>query len=119
LPMVAVHESRLAQLFQNLISNAIKYRGKEAPRIHIAAHQRDGWCVFSVSDNGIGIEAQYAERIFGLFKRLHGRDEYPGSGIGLAICQRVVEQYGGRIWLEQSTPGEGSTFCFSVPSRSR
>jgi PAS domain S-box-containing protein len=119
LPMVAIHEGRLAQLFQNLISNAIKYRSKEVPRVHVGADERDGWCVFSVADNGIGIEAQYAEQIFGLFKRLHGRDRYPGSGIGLAICQRVVEQYGGRIWLEQSTPGGGSTFCFALPSRTR
>jgi PAS domain S-box-containing protein len=118
LPMVAIHESRLTQLFQNLISNAIKYRGDRAPRVHVAAEERDGWSLFSVSDNGIGIESQYAERIFGLFKRLHGRDEYPGSGIGLAICQRVVEQYGGRIWLERSAPGEGSTFCFCLPGRS-
>jgi PAS domain S-box-containing protein len=119
LPVVAIHEGRLAQLFQNLISNAIKYRSKEVPRVQVRADERDGWCVFSVVDNGIGIEAQYAERIFGLFKRLHGRDQYPGSGIGLAICQRVVEQYGGRIWLEQSTPGGGSTFCFALPSRTR
>ena len=119
LPMVAIHESRLAQLFQNLISNAVKYRGKEAPRVHIAAAERDGWCVFSVEDNGIGIEPQYADRIFCLFKRLHNRDEYPGSGIGLAICQRVVAQYGGRIWLERSAPGGGSTFCVSLPSRNR
>ncbi|HEY7337133.1 MAG TPA: PAS domain S-box protein [Bryobacteraceae bacterium] len=117
LPWVAVHESRLTQLFQNLIGNAIKYRGKEVPRVSIAAAQRDGWWVFSVADNGIGIEPQYAEQIFGLFKRLHSRDEYPGSGIGLAICQRVVEQYGGRIWLERSAPGGGSVFCFSIPSR--
>jgi PAS domain S-box-containing protein len=117
LPIVAMHESRLAQLFQNLITNAIKYRSEEVPRVHIAADQRDGWCIFSVVDNGIGIEPQFAEQIFGLFKRLHGRDEYPGSGIGLAICQRVVEQYGGRIWLEQSAPGRGSTFSFALPSR--
>ncbi len=117
LPAVSIHESRLAQLFQNLVSNALKYRGKEVPRVHVAAAERDGWWVFSVVDNGIGIEPQYADRIFGLFKRLHGRDEYPGSGIGLAICQRVVEQYGGRIWLERSTPGKGSTFCFALPSR--
>ncbi|MCU1339187.1 MAG: putative histidine kinase, classic [Bryobacterales bacterium] len=117
LPMVAIHESRLAQVFQNLIGNAIKYRSEEVCRVHVTADERDGWCVFSVADNGIGIESKYAERIFGLFKRLHGRDEYPGSGIGLAICQRVVEQYGGRIWLEHSEPGRGSTFCFSIPSR--
>jgi light-regulated signal transduction histidine kinase (bacteriophytochrome) len=119
LPVVAIHEVRLTQLFQNLLSNAIKYRRKEAPHVHIRADERDGWRVFSVVDNGIGIEPQYAQQIFGLFKRLHGPDEYQGSGIGLAICQRVVEQYGGRIWLERSTPGEGSTFCFSLPSRIR
>jgi PAS domain S-box-containing protein len=117
LPIVAIHEGRLAQLFQNLIGNALKYRAQAPPRIDIKADDRDGWCVFSVTDNGIGIEPQFAEQIFGLFKRLHGRDEYPGSGIGLAICQRVVEQYGGRIWLEQSAPGQGSTFCFAIPAR--
>jgi len=121
LPAVVIHENRLAQVFQNLISNAIKYSDsdKEVPRVQITAAEQDGWCVFSVADNGIGIDAQYAEQIFGLFKRLHGRDQYPGSGIGLALCQRVVEQYGGRIWLERSAPGEGSTFCFAVPSRAQ
>jgi PAS domain S-box-containing protein len=116
LPVVAMHECRLAQLFQNLISNAIKYRSKEVPCVRVTAERRDGWIVFSVIDNGIGIEPQYAEQIFGLFKRLHPRSEFPGSGIGLAICQRVVEQYGGRIWLEDSAIGRGSTFCFSIPA---
>jgi PAS domain S-box-containing protein len=115
LPLVAMHQGRLAQLFQNLVSNAIKYRGTEAPRVHISAEERDGWCLFSVADNGIGIAPEFAEQIFGLFKRLHHQDEYPGSGIGLAICQRIVEQYGGRIWLEQSALGRGSTFCFAIP----
>jgi len=119
MPAAAIHPTRLAHLFQNLISNAIKYRGKEAPRVQVAGYERDGWCVFSIKDNGIGIEPQFAEQIFGLFKRLHGREEYPGSGIGLSICQRIVEQYGGRIWLEQSAPGGGSTFCFSIPARPR
>jgi PAS domain S-box-containing protein len=119
LPPVSIHESRLAQLFQNLISNAIKYRSAEVPRVHVSACIRDGWCVFSVADNGIGIEPQYAERIFELFKRLHGREQYPGSGVGLAICQRIVEQYGGRIWLDTSSSGRGSTFCFAVPHRAR
>jgi PAS domain S-box-containing protein len=117
LPVVAMHEIHLSQLFQNLISNALKYRGKEAPRVHISSTHQDGWCVFSVADNGIGIEPQYANQIFTLFKRLHNRDEYPGSGIGLAICQRIVEQYGGRVWMDRSVPGDGSTFCFSVPDR--
>jgi PAS domain S-box-containing protein len=115
LPVVAMHESRLAQVFQNLIGNALKYRGPEAPRVHISASQREGWWVLSVADNGIGIDPKFADSIFGLFKRLHTRDEYPGSGIGLAICQRIVERYGGRMWLDKSVPGEGSTFCFSVP----
>jgi PAS domain S-box-containing protein len=118
LPAVAMHECRLTLLFQNLIGNALKYRGKEVPRVEVKAGQDDGWTVFSITDNGIGMEPQYREQIFGLFKRLHSRSEIPGSGIGLAICQRVVEQYGGRIWVERSAPGLGSTFCFSVPSRS-
>ncbi|HYZ84742.1 MAG TPA: PAS domain S-box protein [Bryobacteraceae bacterium] len=115
LPVLAIHEGGLPQIFQNLIGNAIKYR-RDAPRIHVSAVERDGWYVFSVTDNGIGIEPQYAEQIFGIFKRLHSREKYEGSGIGLAICQRIVEQTGGRIWLEKSTPGEGSTFCFSMPA---
>ncbi len=119
LPTVNIHESRLAQLFQNLISNALKYRSQEAPRIHVSGNERDGWCAFSVSDNGIGLEMRYADQIFGLFKRLHSRDQYVGSGIGLSICQRIVEQYGGRIWVEKSAPGEGSTFAFTLPARVR
>jgi len=119
LPLVHLHEGRLSQVFQNLISNAIKYRGKDIPRVHISVQERDAWLVFSVADNGIGIDRRYADQIFGLFKRLHSREDYPGSGIGLAICQRIIEQYGGRIWLEKSSPGEGSTFCFSVPARVR
>ncbi len=115
LPVVAMHESRLIEVLQNLVSNALKYRGAEAPRVHVSASERDGWCVVSVSDNGIGIEPKFADSIFELFKRLHTRDEYPGSGIGLPICQRIVERYGGRIWLEKSVPGQGSIFCFSVP----
>lgn len=116
LPPVYMHETRLAQVFQNLINNALKYRSKEVPRIHVSADERDGWSTFSVSDNGIGIEPQYADQIFKPFKRLHSREQYAGSGIGLGICQRIVELYGGRIWLEKSVPGEGSTFCFSVPA---
>lgn len=116
LPRVAMHESLLAQVLQNLIGNALKYRGSEPPRVHISASERDGWCVLSVADNGIGIDPKFADSIFGLFKRLHTRDQYPGSGIGLAICQRIVERYGGRIWLENSAVSEGSNFCFSVPS---
>jgi signal transduction histidine kinase len=115
LPTVEIHESSLAQIFQNLINNAVKYRRKEIPRVHIRAQEQNGDCIFSVADNGLGIDREYRDQIFGLFKRLHGHDEYPGSGMGLAISKRVVEQYGGSIWLEQSEPGRGSTFCFSIP----
>jgi signal transduction histidine kinase len=117
LPVLTIHEVHLTQLFQNLISNALKYRQPEAPSIHFSAIQEDGWTVLSVADNGIGLELKYADQIFSLFKRLHSGDDYPGSGIGLAICQRIVEQYGGRIWLEKSKPGAGSTFCISIPDR--
>ena len=117
LPVISAHEVHLSQLFQNVIGNALKYRSKEEPRVHVSATQQDGFWVFSVRDNGIGIDPKYAEQIFGLFKRLHSREQYPGSGVGLAICQRIVEQYGGRIWLEHSQPGAGSTFCFSLPDR--
>ena len=113
LPTVHAHEIRLVQLMQNLIGNAIKYRSTAAPQIHVVALPRpDDW-VFSVQDNGIGIEAEYQQQIFGIFKRLHGQN-YPGTGIGLAICQRIVERYGGRIWVE-SEPGSGSRFCFTLP----
>jgi len=117
LPSVAMHETHLAQIFQNLLSNAIKYRSGESPYVHISADEQNGWIVFSVADNGIGIDPRFQKQIFGLFKRLHTRDEVPGSGIGLAICQRILEQYGGRIWVDRSTPGEGSVFAFSVPAR--
>ncbi|HEX4230231.1 MAG TPA: PAS domain S-box protein [Bryobacteraceae bacterium] len=117
LPVILAHENRLVQLFQNLIGNALKYRREDAPRVHISTVERDGWSVFSLVDNGIGIDRKFADYIFGLFKRLHNRQEHPGSGIGLAICQRIVEQYGGRIWLEDSAPGAGSTFCFTFPTR--
>jgi len=114
LPFVAIHRSSLSQLFQNLISNSIKYRSEASPRVQVSAQTERGWCVFSVTDNGLGISEEYKEQIFAPFQRLHGR-EYPGNGIGLAICQRLVQQCGGRIWLEKSAPGEGSTFCFSAP----
>lgn len=115
LPQVPVHSTHLKQLFQNLIGNAIKYRGRNhPPRVHVSSERQNGNCVFSVSDNGIGIEAEYHEKIFGLFKRLHTGDEYSGTGIGLAICQRIVERYRGRIWVE-SKAGHGSTFRFTVP----
>jgi light-regulated signal transduction histidine kinase (bacteriophytochrome) len=104
----------LQQLFQNLISNAIKYRGAEAPRVQISARAANGYWCFSVKDNGIGISPQYTTSVFRLFKRLHGRGEYPGTGVGLAICQKIVERNGGRIWVE-SQPGTGSDFRFTLP----
>jgi len=114
LPEVHVLESHLIPLFQNLVSNAIKYRGEAAPLIRISAEKIDGYFRFAVADNGIGIEPQYHQKIFGAFKRLHGR-KIPGTGIGLAICQRVVERYRGKIWVE-SEPGWGSTFFFTLPA---
>lgn len=115
LPRVWADESQLTQLFQNLIANAIKFRGATPPQILISADGcTDGDCQFQVRDNGIGIEAQYFERIFGMFQRLHGPGEYAGSGIGLAICKRIVERHRGRIWLE-SVPGQGTTFFFTMP----
>lgn len=117
LPTVPANEMRLVRLFANLISNAIKYRKEEPPRIHISASEDGPYWRFEFKDNGQGIDNQYSNYIFSMFKRLHGR-EYPGSGIGLALCRRVVENHGGRIWLE-STPGVGSTFYFTIPRINR
>lgn len=114
LPTLSVDEGQCAQLFQNLLSNAIKFHGAEPPRVHVAAMRREDDWLFSVRDNGIGLDMQYAERIFGIFQRLHGRDEYPGTGIGLALCRKIVERHGGRIWVE-SQPEQGATFYFTFP----
>jgi light-regulated signal transduction histidine kinase (bacteriophytochrome) len=111
-----MHPSHLQQVFQNLIANGIKYRSHQRkPAIHVTGERSGRDCTLSVRDNGIGIAVKYKEEIFGLFKRLHTSEQYSGTGIGLAICQRIVEQYGGRIWVE-SELGEGSTFRFTVPN---
>ena len=116
LPVVLADESQLMQLFQNLIGNAVKFCDKKQPEIHISAERKNKEWVFSVKDNGIGIDPEYKERIFQIFQRLHSRDEYPGTGIGLAVCKRIVERHGGKIWVE-SEVGKGSTFYFSIPIR--
>jgi PAS domain S-box-containing protein len=116
LPAVRVNSTHLKQLFQNLIGNAIKYRNSDrAPAVHISAHMDHDMCVFTVRDNGIGIDNEYKEQIFGLFTRLHSGDQYSGTGIGLAICQRIVDRYHGRIWVD-SEPGCGSSFRFAIPA---
>jgi light-regulated signal transduction histidine kinase (bacteriophytochrome) len=113
-PDVCMGEAHLQQVLQNLIGNALKYRTDEPPRIHVSATNVGAAWRFSVQDNGIGIDPTYKEKIFGIFKRLHRDHKYSGTGIGLAICQRVVERCGGRIRVE-SAPGKGSTFYFTIP----
>jgi light-regulated signal transduction histidine kinase (bacteriophytochrome) len=115
LPLVLADPTQLRQLFQNLIANGIKFHRPGAlPRVHVSASLNgEGW-TFSISDNGIGIEPQYFERIFVLFQRLHGRDEYPGTGIGLALCKKIVERHGGHMRVD-STPAQGTTFRFTLP----
>jgi PAS domain S-box-containing protein len=115
MPTVTVDADQILRVFQNLITNAIKFRGKEPPRIHISAAKKDDAWIFSVKDNGIGIDEEYRDRLFILFRRLHGK-EYPGTGIGLAVCKRIVERHGGKIWVDSKT-GAGSTFYFTIPVR--
>ncbi|MBU2549698.1 MAG: CBS domain-containing protein [Proteobacteria bacterium] len=114
LPSTAADPSQMTRLFQNLIGNAIKFRGDENPRVRISAVQEDGFFHFSVSDQGIGFDPDQAERIFSIFQRLHTRDHYPGTGIGLSICKRIVERHGGKIWAE-SKSGAGAIFHFTIP----
>jgi light-regulated signal transduction histidine kinase (bacteriophytochrome) len=116
LPAVRMRESHLQQLFQNIIGNALKYRRDGcAPRVSIESTRSGEFWLYSVADNGIGIAAEHRERIFGIFQRLHTNGEYSGTGMGLAICQRIVERYGGRIWVE-SEPGQGTKFLFTIPA---
>lgn len=121
LPTVMADGTQLIQLFQNLLSNALKFHGQSSPRVHISVTEQESadpqkklW-LFAVRDNGIGLDPQYADRIFVIFQRLHSHAEYPGTGIGLAICKKIVERHGGRIWVE-SHPGQGATFCFTLSS---
>ena len=113
LPVIRAYKPHFLQVFQNLISNSLKYRSERAPEIHISAEKVDGVYRLAFRDNGLGIAPEYHDQIFGVFKRLHGKS-IPGTGIGLAICQRVVKRYGGEIWVE-STVNEGATFYFTVP----
>ncbi len=116
LPLVLADESQLLHLLQNLVANGLKFRGPETPRLEIFSRDGLGEWIVCVRDNGIGIDPRHSERIFQVFQRLHSRDKYEGTGIGLAICRKIVDRHGGRIWVE-SAPGEGATFCFSLPAR--
>jgi signal transduction histidine kinase len=114
LPAVVADPNQLTRLFQNLVGNALKFHADRAPEVHVSVAREGDFAHFSVRDNGIGIEGRYLDRIFEVFQRLHSREAYPGTGIGLAVCRKIVERHGGRIWAE-STPGEGSTFHFTMP----
>ncbi|MEQ8536914.1 MAG: ATP-binding protein [Coleofasciculus sp. D1-CHI-01] len=114
LPTVIADQTQLTQLFQNLIGNAIKFRSETPPNVHISAQNQGNEWTFVVRDNGIGMESEYLERIFTIFQRLHSRRDYPGTGIGLAICKKIVERHGGRIWVN-SELGIGTTFYFTIP----
>jgi light-regulated signal transduction histidine kinase (bacteriophytochrome) len=115
LPTITCDEVHMKQVFKNLISNAIKFNDKPQPAVQVACRDDNGAYTFSISDNGIGIDQQYHEKIFKIFQRLNRREEYKDTGVGLTICKKVVEAHGGAIWVEQSQPGEGTTFSFTVP----
>jgi light-regulated signal transduction histidine kinase (bacteriophytochrome) len=114
LPIITADYSQMIQLLQNLIGNSIKYRSDKIPEIHISAQEKDNDWIFSVEDNGIGIDPQYSDQVFQIFKRLHTNEEYKGTGIGLAITKRIIERHSGRIWVE-SELGKGSKFYFTIP----
>jgi two-component system, chemotaxis family, sensor kinase Cph1 len=118
LPEIIADSTQICQLFQNLIGNAIKFCRCDTPRVHVSAVRKEREHIFYVQDNGIGIAPEYADEIFAAFRRLHDRDEFPGTGLGLATCARIVERHRGRIWVE-SNPGEGSTFYFTFPTSDR
>jgi len=115
MPTVKCDGAQMVQVFQNLLGNAIKFRDHQRPRIHVGVKRQPSEWVFSVQDNGIGIDPQFASRIFEIFQRLHDRDQYPGSGIGLAITKKIVERHGGRIWIESQLK-QGATFFFTIPA---